>query len=68
MKIKAMSFEYEGRIALYLVPETDVERTLLQSLWKHGVMAMTNGVADGTGQGYSIMARQAKEPTDAQQA
>lgn len=64
MKVKAESFEFDGRIALYLVPETDVERTLLRSLWKHGVMELTNGVADGTGHGYCITTRKAEGKSD----
>jgi len=54
MRVEAIGYEHEGGVTLYLVPETDVERVLLRSLWKHGELAVTNGVADRSGQGFAI--------------
>ena len=54
MQVRAMTYVYEPYISLYLVPETDVERALLRSLWKHGRMEECNGCADNTGEGFAI--------------
>ena len=58
MKVKAITYEHEARISLFLVPETDVERALLQSMWKHGTLELCNGVADGTSLGFGITTRE----------
>jgi hypothetical protein len=54
MKVKAMGYELEPYVTIYLVPETDEERVLLRQIWKHGRMELSNGCADRTGQGYAI--------------
>ena len=54
MKVKAVTYQFEGRVSLYLVPETEVERSLLQSIWRFGKLELTNGVADRTGEGFAI--------------
>ena len=54
MKVEACGLMYEGRISIYLVPETQVERELLSALWRHGELRITNGVCDGTGQGFCV--------------
>uniref|UniRef100_A0A6M3KUD4 Uncharacterized protein n=1 Tax=viral metagenome TaxID=1070528 RepID=A0A6M3KUD4_9ZZZZ len=59
MKVEASGYRYDERISLYLIPETDVERVLLRSMWKHGRLELTNGVMDRSGQGFAI--KQAKE-------
>lgn len=64
MKLKAITFEFEPRIALYLVPETEIERTLLQSLWKHGKLELTHSMADNSGQGFAITARKQEGKSD----
>lgn len=43
MKITSHGYMYEGRIALQLIPETDVEETLLKSLWLHGRLENNGG-------------------------
>ena len=43
MKIASNGYMHEARIAISLVPETDVEETLLKSLWKHGTMEVVYG-------------------------
>ena len=60
MKVKAMGYEYEPYVTLYLVPETDEERVLLRQIWEHGELRVTNGCADNTGQGYAIDQRRAE--------
>lgn len=54
MRVEPVTYQHESRISLYLVPETDVERALLRMLWVHGRLERTNGVADGSGQGFAI--------------
>lgn len=54
MKVEAVGYEFDSRLSLFLVPETDVERALLRCLWKHGKLEICNGVVDGTGQGFQI--------------
>ena len=54
MKVEASSYEHDPSISLFIVPETDVEKILLRSLWKHGELSLCNGVADGTGLGFKI--------------
>ena len=56
MKIEAISYKYEVGVTLYLVPETDVERVLLRSLWAHGRLESING-------DYAITTRQNLEAT-----
>jgi hypothetical protein len=41
MKIEAYGYEHDPHVSLLLVPETDVEKSLLASLWKHGRLTMT---------------------------
>lgn len=37
MKAKLITYEHsENGISLFVVPETEAERILLQGLWKHG--------------------------------
>jgi hypothetical protein len=57
MRIEAGSYVHEDRVSLYLVPETDVERVLLRSLWKHGQLEILNGVMDNSGEGFAITQR-----------
>ena len=40
MKVEAYSYEHEPGVSLQIVPETEVEQILLQSLWKHGSMEL----------------------------
>jgi hypothetical protein len=42
MKVIAYSYEHESGVSLQLVPESDVEKILLQSLWKHGVLEVNH--------------------------
>jgi hypothetical protein len=60
MLVKAMTFTLEPGISLYLVPETEVERTMLRSMWEHGEMQKCNGCADNTGEGFAIVWKQKK--------
>ena len=55
MKIQSNGYMHESTIAIELVPETDVEKTLLQSLWKHGLMEIVYGP--------SFIIRQSPRPT-----
>ena len=55
MKIEAISYKYEPGVTLYLIPETDVERVLLRSLWEHGRCELVNG-------DYAITTRQKSTP------
>ena len=57
MEVKAINYEHDARLSIFLVPTTDVERTLLQTLWKHGELMVCNGIADKSGQGYAITTR-----------
>ena len=43
MKVSSNWYMHEARISVALVPETDVEETLLKSLWKHGTMEVVYG-------------------------
>lgn len=62
MKVKASGYELEHYVSIFLVPETDVERVLLRSLWKHGKMEICNGCADNTGEGFQITQKNWPEP------
>jgi len=55
MEIKLVTFEHRSNgLAIYVIPESELERTLLQGFWKYGQLVTGNGIADGTGQGFSI--------------
>ena len=54
MKVELTGLKHEVYVSLYLVPETQVERELLSALWRHGELRITNGVCDGSGQGYCV--------------
>jgi hypothetical protein len=43
MKISSNGYVHEARISIELVPETDVEKTLLIALWQHGTMEICYG-------------------------
>lgn len=58
MKLKMITFQHEARLSLYVVPETDEERQVLRMLWKFGQLESTNGVADGSGQGFAVAVRE----------
>jgi len=34
----------QNGLSLFVVPETQVERVLLQGLWKHGTLEKCNGI------------------------
>ena len=40
MKVEAYSYEHEPGVSLQMIFETDVEKELLRSLWKHGTMEL----------------------------
>jgi len=61
MQVKAMQYVLEPGMSLYLVPETDVERTLLRNMWKYGQMELCNGCADNTGEGFAVTWKARKE-------
>ena len=66
MRAELTSLVHEHYVSLYLVPETQVERELLKSLWTHGRLATTNGVCDGTGSGWCVtQSPERKGKTDA---
>lgn len=52
------------------IPETDAERILLRSMWRHGRMITCNGVADASSTGFAVAWRmgddqkKAKEKND----
>ena len=54
MYVEAYSYEHSVGVSLQIVPETDVEKILLQSLWKHGVLEVNYN-------GYAIRYEKAKE-------
>lgn len=55
MQAKLITYSHaENGISLFITPETDAERALLQGLWKHGQLKTCNGVADGSGQGFCV--------------
>ncbi len=55
MKVELVTYEHRTNgLALFVIPETDEERVVLQGLWKHGELRMCNGVADGTEQGFGV--------------
>ena len=54
MKVELTGLEHEVYVSLYLVPETQIERVLLSSLWRHGRLEITNGVCDRSGQGFCV--------------
>ncbi len=62
MKVKAVTYRYTPEVSLFLVPETDVERELLRALWTHGHLALCNGVADRSGQGFEITTQATNDP------
>ena len=55
MKCELINFEHrQNGMALYILPETDVERKLLEGLWKHGALETSNGIADRSPQGFCV--------------
>jgi len=55
MQAKLVTYEHSGNgMSLFIIPETECERALLQALWKHGEMKTCNGVADRSAQGFCI--------------
>lgn len=54
MKVELTGLQHEPYVSLYLVPETQCERVLLSALWRHGRLKITNGVCDGSGQGFAV--------------
>lgn len=58
MEVKAIIYKHEPGVALFLVPDTDVERALLRSLWAHGRLDICNGVADDSGEGFQIVSHE----------
>lgn len=56
MKIDAYGHEYEPGVTICLLSETEVERALLRSLWKHGRMEMVHNSKDSQSQGFAITA------------
>ncbi len=54
MQVKAVGYQHATTVSLLLVPETEVERVLLHTLWTQGRLELCNGVADATGQGFCI--------------
>jgi len=43
MKIEASSLVHEAVVSIHLVPETNIEKVLLECLWKHGRLEIVNG-------------------------
>lgn len=55
MKAKLITYEHsENGISLFVVPETEAERILLQGIWKHGQLRTCNGIADSSSQGFCV--------------
>lgn len=55
MKTKLITYNHsENGVSLFVVPETDEERELLRGLWRHGTLAIRNGVADQSGEGFAV--------------
>ena len=55
MKCEIITYEQaDNGLALFVVPETDAERSILQGLWKHGELTLCNGVADRSPQGFAV--------------
>lgn len=56
MKCKITHTDYAGNgISLFVIPETQNEREVLEALWKHGRLNTCNGVADYSPQGFRIV-------------
>jgi len=55
MKCKLITYVHSGNgLALFVIPESDVERELLEGLWKHGQLNTSNGIADNSSRGFSV--------------
>lgn len=64
MRAEIVTYKHrENGISLFVVPETEAERDLLDGLWRHGKLATCNGVADGTGKGFAVQWRLEAEQT-----
>ena len=62
MKCEIITYEHaDNGLALFVVPETDAERAILQGLWKRGELALCNGVADRSPQGFAVKWKMAKQ-------
>ncbi len=61
MKVASTGYVHEARIALFLVPETEVEETLLKSLWKHGTMEIVYGPTYQIAQGKTETRAEGRE-------
>jgi len=59
MIIKSCTYKYESRITISLEPETAVERTVLNSLWRHGKLEI-----GGKGDFQIVTDPGAEGPTD----
>ncbi len=58
MKVKLATFVHcDNGLSLFLVPESDIERQLLQGFFKHGSLEKCNGIADDSEQGFCIQWR-----------
>jgi hypothetical protein len=55
MRCEVVVYEHrDNGLSLFVVPETDAERALLDGLWKHGELNTCNGVADRSSKGYCV--------------
>ena len=55
MKVELVTYLAKSNgLSLFVVPETEAERVLLQGLWKHGTLAKCNGIADDSGEGFAV--------------
>ena len=55
MKTKLISYAHpDNGLSLFIVPETDEERSLLEALWRHGNLKTCNGVADRSSLGFCV--------------
>lgn len=63
MKCRIVSYVHSSNgLSLFVVPETDAERELLRALWTHGELTRCNGVADDSGEGFSIAWKMEEKP------
>ncbi len=55
MKAKLVHYQHKDNgLALYIVPESEIERAVLRAFWEHGKLETTNGIADNSEQGFAV--------------
>lgn len=64
MKVDLTHYDHRSNgVSLFLIPETPIERKLLEALFKHGRLMTCNGIMDNSTCGFAIQwNRDAEQP------